>query len=145
MSIRASELATCIAVRVNPFLPDGFRVVAERGTLRIQSSTRWMSVTCDLRDFLDSVEDPLESPEAGVPVDYVLDQAASAVLSFLTTLQEYISEELTVPWPQDRAAARLAMAMPFVTVEGKTLRSGFGQPEQVSVEFPAIELATLVR
>ena len=36
-------------------------------------------------------------------------------------------------------------AMPFVAFDGHKLRSGFGDPHEPSVEFPAIELTPLVR
>jgi len=145
MNIRASELAAAIAERVNTGLPEGFAVHAEGSVLRVRSSTRWHFVDMDLRGFFDGIEGELDLPDGDVPRDYLFERAASAVSQFLGTLQDYVTEELTVPWPQDQTSRRLAMAMPFVEIEGKAIRSGFGQPEQLTIEFEPIGLARLLR
>ena len=145
MDIRASELAHAIAERVNPSLPDGFVVHAEQSILRIHSSTRWHFTNVDLRDFFDGIGGELDLSEADVPRDYVFERIAVAVEQFLGTMQDSVSEELTMPWPQDVTSQRLSMAMPFVAIDGKMLRSGFGQSEQLTIEFEPIGLAALVR
>jgi hypothetical protein len=145
MIIRASELAAAVAERVNPALPEGFSVVAAHGVLRIRSSSSWTWAETDLRGITAGSENDVDLPDAAVPREYLFDRVAAAVEQFLSNLQDYISEELTVPWPEDRATSRRAMAMPFVAFDGHKLRSGFGHPQQPSVEFPLIELPPLVR
>jgi hypothetical protein len=146
MNIRASELAAAIAERINRALPEGFAVHAEQSVLRIRSSTRWhVNTDVDLRDFFDGIGGELDLSEVDVPRDYVFGRMALAVEQFLSTLQDDVSEELTIPWPPDITSTRLAMAMPFVEIDGKVLRSGFGQPDRLTIEFEPIELTGFLR
>ena len=145
MLIRASELAAAVAERVNPALPEGFSVVATDDVLRVQSSSTWTSAATYLASMTVGGEDNMELPDGAVPREYLFDRIAGAIEQFLSNLQDYVSEELTVPWPQERTSKRMAMAMPFVAFDGQRLRSGFGDPHQPSVEFPAIELTPLLR
>jgi hypothetical protein len=146
MKIRASELATAIAALVNPALPEGFAVDAEHSVLRIRSSARWHVITnVDLRDFFDGIGGDLDGSETDVPRDYLFGRMALAVEQFLGTMQDDVSEELTVPWPQDVTSKRLAMAMPFVHIDGKVLRSGYGHSDRASIAFAPIELNAFLR
>lgn len=87
-SSRGVEITAILANLLSRVVPDGFNVVAAGGVLRVRHETDASGVRAYVAEIVD------QGPEYSF--------AVTGVLSALNTVQDYICETLTEPWPSER-------------------------------------------
>ena len=118
--------ARIVARRVSPVLPDGFVAWDERGSIMIRSTN-----------------DPIGQEShlsALVTPDPDCQSLRIGVLNVLNTLQDYISEALTIPWP----STDHEMALPDVVCAEGTLRFWYGDGTRPVLAFQPIDISYLI-
>jgi hypothetical protein len=125
-----SEFAADLSHVVAAILPDRFEVSARGATIALRSGSD--GVNTDLPGFFTEG-------------DGRADQIVSASMSILNTIQDFVSEGLTVPWPQDVDSVALRMAMPGASLAGERLTLWFGRPDKPSVAIGELNIGSLLR
>jgi hypothetical protein len=119
--IDAPTLAHALATRLVAVVPAGFSVVADGPEVAVASGA-W-SVSIDVKALVEQEGDPNENVQSG----------AWAVLS---TVQDFITEELRQPWPD----GVVPLPIPATAVEGARLRLWYGDEREPVLELPPISL-----
>ena len=116
--ISAVNFAQALADRVQAVVPDGFTVMAEDGAVRVShgdeygTSTGVAEITGGIRE-----------------------RTAWAASALLSSVQDYVSEELRVPWP--------SLALPDAVLEGSRLIMWFGDRSNPVLTLAVIDLTAL--
>jgi len=66
-----------------------------------------------------------------------------ATSSLLNSVQDFISEELTWPWPSTEGRSKTHMALPYAVIENGKLVFGYGEPGRFSLELEPINIVEL--
>lgn len=153
------RLGSAIAVRIAPWLPSGLQVSQDSGTLWITDGVRSSGTPLsailepsvffvpDGRPGINPIEAPIEAPtddaadarSSEVDVDEVHSSIVVAATNALSRLQDFVSESLATPWPDDPHAAS-SRSLPQIEVEwtGRTLSIWFGDADDPVLALPPI-------
>ena len=134
MRISASRLAREIAARLNPVVPQPFRVSAAGAELRIEHSGGWYGIMA-----LDWLEDPVDDRS-------VAELAELAIGNALNSLQDAVSEASREPWPPLSPEFPRVMAPYETHFDGTRVRFWYGRSEDApAIAFMPIMLLDVVQ
>jgi hypothetical protein len=124
------RLAEAMADRIQPLLPGSLRATPNGERVELGNPRTWAIFDCGVFLAMDpgGVEEPL----------------LFAAERFLDRVQDFVSEELTMPWPaRPDQAHQSQLPRRWVEIRGAALRLGFGDASSPMVELEPIPLEAI--
>src|SRR5687768_17594455 len=128
MPLSGTLLCGALANRLNDVVPSGFCVTAYDGVLWVGSKMHPFSSGSCVQSLVEQ--------DAGAREDHITLAAWNA----LSSVQDFISEELHWPWPRTEGKSRGYMAMPWATLKDGKLLLGYGESNELTLVIEPIPL-----
>lgn len=125
--VSSPDLAAELAIRLNEVAPEGFTVIAEHTYVAVRYNGELIGRS-GAAEFLESIEGIQNPPEA----------IKRAVRVILDTVQDYVADTSTEPWPGTRDQPN-----PGIRLSGSHLEMWFGDQDNPVLKLRPLDLATI--
>ena len=123
LRVNGQEVAVHLARTLDAVVPDGFKVEAREGHIRMFIPARGSWAVNGVAEIVEQAGDLEEN-------------IITACYSILDAVQDFVSEELTEPWP------RRDMPMPGAQIRGRRVELWYGDAETPILTLEPLDLNT---